>query len=71
MSKTLIFTSTDTLFNLNSTNTTKAFEIFDGSIEKIDFVPKKIDFADKKSNSTFIEYCIKKCKRNDSKKKSE
>ena len=36
------------IFNLNCTNATlKEFEIFDDLIEKIDFVPKKMDFAEK------------------------
>ena len=37
----LISTSTNRIFNLNSTNIIKAFEIFDDSIEKIDFAEKK------------------------------
>ena len=43
-SETITLTSTNRIFNLNSTNATlKAFENFDDSIEKIDFVSKKID----------------------------
>ena len=49
LSKTLISTFTNRIFNLNSINTTKALEIFDDSIEKIDFISKKKDFAEKKA----------------------
>ena len=49
LSETITSTSTNRFFSLNSTNVTiKAFETFDDSIEKIDFVPKKIDFAGEK-----------------------
>ena len=41
-SQTHTFTSTNRVFNINSTNaTSKAFEIFNDSIEKIDFAKEK------------------------------
>ena len=49
LSKILISISTNRIFNLKSTNVTlKAFKIFDNLIEKIDFVSKKVDFAENK-----------------------
>ena len=44
-SQTFTSTPTNRIFNINSINaTSKPFETFDDSIEKIDFVPKKKRF---------------------------
>ena len=69
-SKTFTFTSTNRIFNLNSTNTTKAFEIFDDSIEIIDFVSKKIDFAEKKATQFSSNIASKNAKETTRKRKA-
>ena len=71
-SKPIISTSTNRIFNLNSTSATiKAFENFDDEIEKIDYVSKKIDFAEKKSIQFLSNIASKIAKKNDWKNKSE
>ena len=66
-SGTLTSTSTNRIFNINST---KAFEIFDNSIEKIDFVPKKIDFAEEKSLQFLSNIASKNAKETTRKRKA-
>ena len=71
LSETITSTSTNRIFNLNSTNATlKAFENFDDSIEKIDFVSKKIDFAEKKSTQFSFNIVSKIAKKTTRKRKA-
>ena len=70
-SETITSTSTSRIFNLNSTNEIlKAFANFDNSIEKIDFVSKKIDFADEKSTQFSFNSVSKKAKETTPKRKA-
>ena len=70
-SERITSTSTNRVFNLNSTNATlKAFKSFDDSIEKIDFVPKKMDFAEKKSTQFLSNISSKTAKETTRKRKA-
>ena len=70
--ETITSTSTNRFFNLNSTNETlKAFENFDDSIEKIDFVSKKIDFEDEKSTQFSSNIASKNAREKIRKRKSD
>ena len=69
-SQTVISTSANRILNINSTNaTSKAFEIFDDSMEKIDFIPKKIDFAKEKSTQFLFNIVLKNAKETTRKRK--
>ena len=67
-SETLTSILTNKIVNLNST--TKAFKTFDDSIEKIDFVPKKIDFAKEKAAQFLSNIASKTAKETTPKRKA-
>ena len=70
-SETIISTSTNRIFNLNSTNETlKTFENVVDSIAKIDFVSKNIDFADEKSTQFSFNIASKNVKETIRKRKA-
>ena len=69
-SGTPISVSTNRIFNLNSTNASKAFKIFDDSIEKIDFVSKKIDFVEEKATQFSSNIASKNAKETTRKRKA-